>query len=120
MAAHSRWRNGVRLLAAAVLVGVALQAQPVSVQAAPEAGSLSASPNGSVTVKEQVVLTGTLPPVRARAVTLQQRTGNGNWTNAGNATSNASGTFSFTVTMPAKVNTVVNYRVLANAATLGG
>lgn len=110
----------VRVVACLALVAAVVQAQAAPAAAAPEDGTLSASPNGSVIVKEQVVLTGSLPPARSRPLTLERRTGTGAWTAAGTSTSTATGAFTFTVTMPAKVNQVVRYRVLAPQARLGG
>ncbi len=94
-----------------------LGSQPA--MAAPVAGTLASSVADAI-VKEQVVLTGTLPPTRSRPITLMRRQGTGAWSNVSSTTSNASGAFTFTVTMPSAVNTTIRYRVLAPQRVLGG
>ena len=86
----------------------------------PVSGSLVGTPVGKVVVGEQVRLTGSLPPAKARTVVLQARVGSGDWAKVSTKRSTATGRFGFRATVSAKVGSVVRYRVLGPAATLAG
>ncbi len=105
---------------ALLLLTVGLQLATGPAQAAPVAGTLTASVDGSVTKSEQVRLTGSLPPDIARRVTLQRRIGNRAWSNLRARTSNEAGSFVFAVTMPSRVGVNVSYRVHAPRARRAG
>ena len=111
-----RW---VRSLVAATVLATGLQLVPVAATAAPVGGTLVATPAEPM-VTEKVVLTGSLPPAKARPVKLQSKTGSGAWPTTPSPTSKKDGTFAFTVTAPGTIGAAVRYRVLADAAVVGG
>ncbi|WP_243059451.1 fibronectin type III domain-containing protein [Nocardioides sp. SR21] len=121
-------RSGVRrrrLVGIALAFTLAAGAGTLVVQqAAPavavEAGTLTSAAADPVMNNEQIVLDGTLPPARARTVTLQRRLGSGAWATVRSQTSRANGSFTFTVNAPTSGTGIVGYRVIAPAVTVAG
>lgn len=97
-----------------------LAAQMTAPAVAVEAGTLTSAGPDPVMNNEQIVLDGSLPPARSRAVTLQRRLDGGAWTTVRSQTSRSNGSFTFTVNAPGAGTTDVGYRVVAPAATIAG
>ncbi len=77
-----------------------------------------ASPTAPHIVKEQVELSGSLPPAASRPVALQRRSGK-NWSVVERTRSDGTGSFSFEVSAPTRADSQVSYKVTADAFQIG-
>ena len=114
----TRWRAAAAaFLSVTALMMLTLPVEATSARTAQVSGSLKLSDN-TVSPNQAVTVTGTLPPKRARSVTLQTWA-SGKWNTVATKQSSSLGAFRFSLQSPTRAG-ARQYRVFAPATTLSG